>query len=49
MKIITYNLAQDCKYYKSVLNYACVMRSHPNKESVLLTCFDGGLVLVFDI
>ena len=48
MQILTNDLAKDCKYHKDVLNYACVMRSHPNDESILLSCFDGGLVLIFD-
>lgn len=48
MQLVSNDLAKDCKYYKNVLNYACVMKSHPRNESVLLSCFDGGLVLIFD-
>jgi WD40 repeat protein len=43
------NLDKACRLGKEIKNYACVMKSHPFKQNILLACFDGGISILYDI
>jgi hypothetical protein len=48
-KIIIHDLNKICRLGKDIINYACVMKSHPVHENILLACFDGGITILYDV
>lgn len=47
--VISEDMGLDCGYKKTVYHYASVIKQHPVRENVFLTCFDGGIALMYDI
>lgn len=43
------NLDLACKQEKEFLNYSSVIKAHPYKEEILLSCFDGGITVLYDV
>ena len=48
-KILSEDIGRDCGYNKNIYNFASVMKSHPCDENIMLSCFDGGIVIIYDV
>ena len=47
--MLSEDLGKDCGYCKNIYNYACVMKAHPYDENIMLSSFDGGIVIIYDV
>ena len=43
------NLDMACHLQKEMVNYSSVLKAHPINEDVLLSCFDGGISIVYNV
>jgi hypothetical protein len=43
------NLDTACQLGKEMVNYSSVLKAHPTNEDILLSCFDGGMTIIYNI
>jgi hypothetical protein len=46
---VTESLDLACKQEKEFQNYSSVIKAHPTKEEIILSCFDGGISVLYDV
>ena len=48
-KEVIESLDLACKSKKEFVNYSSVLKAHPTREEVILSCFDGGITVLYDV
>ena len=43
------DLNKHCKYESKTFNYSNIIKAHPRNEHIVIICFDGGVVLIYDL
>ena len=43
------NLDVTCGLGSEMVNYSSVLKAHPLNEDILLSCFDGGTTILYDV
>lgn len=43
------NLDVACNLGKEMVNYSSVLKAHPKDEDIVLSCFDGGMTILYNI
>lgn len=43
------NLDTACRLGREMVNYSSVLKAHPKDEDILLSCFDGGMTILYNI
>jgi len=48
-KEVIESLDLACRSKKEFTNYSSVLKAHPTREEVILSCFDGGVTVLYDV
>ena len=48
-KRVIENLDTACQLGKEMVNFSSVLKAHPTDEDILLSCFDGGMTILYNI
>lgn len=48
-RLLSTDLSKSCGQKRKTKNFAYVMKAHPQDDHILLSCFDSGLVVIYDL